>query len=189
MKRTLMFISALAILLGNIVLSGCSTWYGGRDPNHSFRFEFRTYEHTRPLKLLAHRHQGMYYDIGFADPADPKDPFKLRSTETSFKIQVGHPKKFVGKVLSVDVWLDDRGPIRATQHKDGHFYFKVYTGARWLHGIGEPSHSGLSPGIHTIYVRVAWQHTRGLYYSGEAVEDLVEDINGCIDFDPSYVGR
>ena len=185
MKRTL-FISILALVLGTIVLSGCTPYYAWKDPNEPHTIHLRTYAKTRPMKVLAHRYEGMFYDIGFTDPADPKDPFKLRRTEALFKVQVGHPERFVGRVLYVEVWIDDIGPIRAAKHRDGYYYFKVGTGSRWLHGL-EPRVDDLSPGRHKITARTAWEHTRGPYERGPEVEDFVEVVHAWIDYDPWYV--
>ncbi|MBU0613590.1 hypothetical protein KKB10_06310 [Patescibacteria group bacterium] len=186
MKR--LYISIIALVAIVIAFaSGCSIYtYTVENPDSGKRIYVGTYERSREPKLLAHRYQGMYYNITVRDSTDKKDPFKLRAVENSFRVQVGHPEKFIGQVISVEVWLDNQGPIQAVKHGDGYFYFTVRTDARG--SLGHKNRfGGLSPGQHLITVRIAWEHTRGPYYGGPTEEDYVTTMIGWIDFDPFYV--
>ncbi|MFA6573009.1 MAG: hypothetical protein WCT13_02430 [Patescibacteria group bacterium] len=189
MKRTLLiYILAILAIATLTTLSGCgapyiNTWTA---PNGTYHADMGTYRQSRNAKLLVHYDGAIWHNIARKDCADNKKPYILRKTDTEFMVEVGHPKKFVGTVISVEVWLDDIGPIQAQGRSDGKYYFTVSTRDSRVSGLWA-RFDGLSPGYHVITARIAWQHTRGPYYDGPASEDFVQIVEGWVEFDPWHI--
>ena len=184
MKRILHLVILVALVATMPVVSGCAM-YGVRDPNHSFKYTFRTYERSRDMKILAPR--GRYYsDIGFNDLKNPRSPYTLLSSSTELRIQAGRPAKFVGRVLYVHVWLDDVGPIQARMREDGDYYITISTKRKSFVNT-KPVFGNISPGLHTLTVCTGWEQYRGPYERGSGAADVSTTLFAWIDFDPNFV--
>ncbi|MFA6391213.1 MAG: hypothetical protein WCW66_00480 [Patescibacteria group bacterium] len=190
-KRT--FISTLVVLAATFALSGCST-HMWRNFEGVYNIHTETNFGSKELKLMALRYTDenghvMFSEIGYSKPEKPKKPFKLRYTESLMRVQVGKHDEFLSKVMLVEVWVDDFGPIVAEQGRDGYFYFRIRTDNPWLVGLDNARFTNLAPGMHLVTVEVTWGQTYGPHYRGPLIEDSKQTVYGLLEFDPWYIIR